>query len=51
MNATGDLTVDAAGVPEGRLTLSVTGWDRLVAMAAGAGLIAPEVGPRSSTWV
>jgi hypothetical protein len=45
VNATGDLTVDAAGVPEGRLTLAVTGWDKLVAMAVGAGLITPEVAP------
>ncbi len=43
-SASGDLTV-AAGVPEGRIELSVRGWRDLVPMAVSIGAIKPEVAP------
>ncbi|WP_179378779.1 DUF2125 domain-containing protein [Jannaschia marina] len=39
---TGDLTVDAAGVPSGTLTLRAKGWETVLRAVAGAGLIPTE---------
>jgi len=46
-NATGDITVDAAGVPDGAITLAVTDWSQLIALGVSAGAIDPGVAP---TW-
>ncbi|WP_102226146.1 DUF2125 domain-containing protein [Acidimangrovimonas sediminis] len=45
--ANGKLTVGANGVPEGRITLSVTHWQPLIDIAEAQGLIKPGVAP---TW-
>jgi hypothetical protein len=45
--AKGDLKVSDARVPEGRITLSITGWHTFLDTAVAAHLIAPEVAP---TW-
>ena len=41
VRAAGDLAVDAAGVPEGRITVKVTNWRDLLRVARNAGLL-PE---------
>jgi hypothetical protein len=45
--AKGELTVSEAHVPEGRITLSITGWHTFLDTAVAAHLVAPEVAP---TW-
>jgi len=47
LSASGALTFDAAGVPEGRITLSATQWDSLIAMAVAAGAMPATTAP---TW-
>ena len=47
LSARGALTIDAAGVPEGRITLTATNWRALLELAAAAGAVTPEVAP---TW-
>jgi hypothetical protein len=39
MRAAGAVTVDAEGVPEGRITVKITNWRDLLAVAGNAGLI------------
>jgi hypothetical protein len=41
LRAAGDLTVDANGIPEGRITVKVTNWRDLLEVARNAGLL-PE---------
>ena len=43
--AAGDLTVDATGVPEGRITVKAVEWRRLLDMAIGTGLLADTFRP------
>ncbi|RZW05308.1 MAG: DUF2125 domain-containing protein [Rhodobacteraceae bacterium] len=43
--AAGELTVDAAGVPEGRITVKTVEWRRLLDMAIGTGLLADTFRP------
>jgi hypothetical protein len=50
--AWGDMTIFASGdlavvndMPEGRITIRVTGWRSLVSLATGLGLVKPEVAP------
>jgi len=47
LSAQGTLTVDARGVPDGRITLSVTNWRGLLDLAVAAGAFSPDVAP---TW-
>ena len=42
LRAAGALTVDPAGVPEGRITLKATNWREMVGLARNAGLIREE---------
>jgi hypothetical protein len=48
LSGNGTLTIDERGVPEGRITLGVQNWDRLIALAVAAGIIdaglAPTIG-------
>jgi hypothetical protein len=48
--ASGDLTV-VAGVPEGRIDLSVRGWRDLVALMLNTGAIKPEIAPTALTLI
>ncbi len=43
--AAGELTVDGAGVPTGRITVKAVEWRRLLDMAIGAGLMADTFRP------
>jgi hypothetical protein len=43
--ARGDLVVGPDGVPQGRITLSVTGWAEVIALATAAGAVTPDVAP------
>lgn len=38
----GEFDIDAAGYPAGRVTLSVTNYDHIIALGENAGLMAPE---------
>jgi hypothetical protein len=42
LSAEGAITLDAAGVPTGTLTLTMRDWRGAVAFAAGAGLVPPQ---------
>lgn len=46
--ASGELTVDPGGIPEGQITLRAEGWQQLIEALAGAGAIDPGVAP---TWI
>ncbi|WP_099824555.1 DUF2125 domain-containing protein [Oceaniglobus indicus] len=39
LRASGDVAVGADGLPDGRITVTATGWRRMIDMAVGAGLI------------
>lgn len=41
----GEVTVNAEGIPEGRITLSAEGWQGMIGLLAEAGIVAPEVLP------
>ncbi len=41
LRAAGELTVDAAGIPTGRVTVEATNWREMIALAVGAGIL-PE---------
>lgn len=41
----GDVTVDAQGVPEGRITLNADGWQDMIGLLAEAGIVSPDVLP------
>ncbi len=43
--AAGSLSVDADGVPEGRITIRAVEWRRLLDMAVATGLVAEALGP------
>lgn len=43
--AAGELSVDAAGLPEGRITVKAVEWRRLLDMAIGTGLLADTFRP------
>ena len=43
--ASGSLTVDATGRPEGRLTLRARNWRGMVAIAVALGALKPEIAP------
>jgi hypothetical protein len=45
MRAAGEVTVDAEGVPDGRITVKVTNWRDLLQVAGNAGLIPPPLMP------
>jgi len=47
LSAAGDLTVDAFGVPTGRITMTAQHWQDMITHATSAGLITPEV---AKTW-
>lgn len=48
LTGNGTLTIDEAGVPDGRITLGVRNWERLIALAVAAGVLdaglAPTIG-------
>ena len=48
LSATGTLTIDPAGIPDGRITLAATNWRALLDLVAASGAIAPELAP---TWL
>jgi hypothetical protein len=43
--ATADLRFDAAGVPEGDLTLETDGWDAMLDLLVSAGVVSPNAAP------
>ena len=45
LSATGKVTVDAEGVPEGRITIRAKNWKGMVAVAVTLGLVRPELAP------
>jgi hypothetical protein len=45
MRAAGELTVDAEGLPEGRITLKITNWRDLLQVAGNAGLVPAPLMP------
>ena len=45
LSATGKVTVDAEGVPEGRITIRAKDWKGMVAVAVTLGLVRPELAP------
>ncbi len=48
LSASGDLSVDPAGVSDGRITVLATGWRQMIDIAVNAGLIDRGVAP---TWI
>lgn len=47
LEASGRLTVDAAGLPEGRIDMALTGWRKAITVAVALGLIHPDA---AQTW-
>jgi hypothetical protein len=47
LSATGTLTIDPTGAPQGKITVTGTNWRQMIAMAVSAGLLAPGAAP---TW-
>ena len=47
IGATGRLTPDADGLAEGKIDLTLSGWDSAIAVAVAAGALRPEIAP---TW-
>ncbi|MGR3541338.1 MAG: DUF2125 domain-containing protein [Hasllibacter sp.] len=45
LRAAGALAIDAAGVPEGRIGLTLVGWEDLLALGEATGIVAPEYAP------
>lgn len=45
LRAAGTLTVDAAGVPDGRITLKATNWREMIGLARNAGLLPEDFVP------
>ena len=43
LRAAGDVTVDAAGVPEGAIAIRAENWREMVAMAVRAGFVPPQM--------
>lgn len=45
LEADGAITIDAAGVPDGRITLRARGWRDLIPLVVAQGMVKPEVAP------
>lgn len=51
LSATGKATVDAEGVPEGRITIRAKNWKGMVAVAVTLGLVRPELAPTAQNML
>lgn len=51
LSATGKITVDAEGVPEGRITIRAKNWKGMVAVAVVLGLVRPELAPTAENML
>ena len=45
LSASGEMTIDPTGAPEGKITVIGTNWQQLFAMAVGMGLLSADVAP------